>query len=472
MRIVWIFLAAAALLAAALRASGAPEEDERRVLARVDPRVELTSIVFRLAGNPEYAQGKVAAYTEAIDAKFGKFRDHAVVRRAAALRRQHGVGFDAVAGMAVHLDDEFRLSLPVEKAEDLDRRWPRDQVKPFCDELRAFAKDADFAGFLASQRDLHDLTTKRMQAVLDENVKFAWFEDFFGARPAAKFELALGLANGGCNYGPMLRRGGREELHCILGVWSTDAEGRPSFGRDVVPTVVHEFCHSYCNDLVDAHLDALAPAGNALWPHVHEAMGRQAYGDWKTMMRESLVRACVVRYRAASEGPAAVKEELAEQHGRGFHWTGELSDALAGYEKDRAKHPSLGSFMPKVVEFFGAYAKRFAETAAKAPVVVKMEPANGAQDVDPDLRALVITFDRPMRDGCWAVVGGGPRYPAFPKGGRPSYDAARKVLTVPVELKPAWDYEFWLNRGKFDSFQSEDGVKLASVRVTFRTRAK
>jgi hypothetical protein len=28
---------------------------------RVDPRVELLSIVFRLAGNPEYSQGRVAS---------------------------------------------------------------------------------------------------------------------------------------------------------------------------------------------------------------------------------------------------------------------------------------------------------------------------------------------------------------------------------------------------------------------------
>jgi hypothetical protein len=38
-----------------------------------------------------------------------------------------------------------------------------------------------------------------------------------------------------------------------------------------------------------------------------------------------------------------------------------------------------------------------------------------------------------------------------------------------VKLKPDWDYEFWLNRGQFQSFQSAEGVPLESVHVTFRT---
>jgi len=44
------------------------------------------------------------------------------------------------------------------------------------------------------------------------------------------------------------------------------------------------------------------------------------------------------------------------------------------------------------------------------------------------------------------------------------------VLTIPVELEPDHDYELWLNRGHYDSFQGREGVALESVHVTFRTR--
>ena len=46
---------------------------------RVDPRIELLSIIFRLAGNPEYSRGEVRSYVEDVEAHFGPFREHAVV---------------------------------------------------------------------------------------------------------------------------------------------------------------------------------------------------------------------------------------------------------------------------------------------------------------------------------------------------------------------------------------------------------
>jgi hypothetical protein len=87
--------------------------------------------------------------------------------------------------------------------------------------------------------------------------------------------------------------------------------------------------------------------------------------------------------------------------------------------------------------------------------------------VDPKTTAIVVTFDRPMRDQSFAVVGGGDHFPKTT--GRPSYDQDCKVLTIPVELKPDWSYEFWLNRGKYDSFRSADGEMLQPVHVQFRT---
>jgi hypothetical protein len=94
------------------------------------------------------------------------------------------------------------------------------------------------------------------------------------------------------------------------------------------------------------------------------------------------------------------------------------------------------------VQFFDDYAPGFAEERKKrqeaTPRVASMTPANGATDVDPGLTAITVTFDRPMRDGGWAVVGGGPNFPEIT--GKLSYDAKRLVMTVPVKLKPDWSY--------------------------------
>lgn len=452
--------------------STARAEDALEVV--VDPRVELLSIVFRLAGNPEYSQGRVASYAEAVDAHFGKHRDHAVVETARRLRAQKGVSFDAVMSMAVHLEDarDLKEAVPFNpRPAELDERWTVADARLFLDKLRRFAKEADFEGFRKEHEPLYRTATERFREVIAKEGVLEWFDAFFGARPAASFTVALGMLNGGACYGPRVRKGKEEVLYCVLGVWSTDEEGLPSFDRTMLPTVVHEFCHSYANPLVYENEKKLKKAGETIFPHVEAEMRRQAYGNWRTMMCESLVRACVVRYVRAKDGPDAARKEVDEQVGRSFLWTPELSELLGEYEAGRDRYPTLGPFLPRVVAFFDDYAPGFAEErkkrAERTPHVVSMTPENGATDVDPGLAAITVTFDRPMMAGGYAFVGGGPQYPETT--GKPSYDGKRRVITLPVKLKPDWDYEFWLNRGKYNSFRSEDGVPLEPVRVTFRT---
>ena len=52
----------------------------------VDPRVELIGIVFRLAGNYEFNQGRIRSYVKDIERQFGDFDGHPVVKLAARLR--------------------------------------------------------------------------------------------------------------------------------------------------------------------------------------------------------------------------------------------------------------------------------------------------------------------------------------------------------------------------------------------------
>ena len=439
---------------------------------RVDPRVELMSLLFRLAGNPEYNRPRVPAYSAAAEKAFRPFADHAAVRYARTLRATRGVSFDAVMALAVHVKDIAGLEpvVPLDpRPAGLDSRWQPAEAAAFLAHARAFVKETDFEAWVAKNQPLYEKTAGRMKAALASDARLGWIEDFFGVPPKASFTLSLGLLNGGQCYGPrVVHPDGREDIHCVLGVWLTDADGDPRFDKTVMPTVVHEFCHSYCNPLIDAHADSLASVGTRLWPGVADRMRRQAYGNWKTMLYESLVRACVVRYLAAVEGPEAARAQADADKRLGFLWIHELAAALADYEQARNTWKTLEAYMPTFQKTLAAYADEHARAQAQRPTVVSLRPAIGAQDVDPSQTQIVVTFDRPMRDGGWAFVGGGPNFPTVT--GQPSYDETRTVLTLPVTLKADWSYEFWLNRGRFNGFQSAEGVPLASVHVTFRTR--
>ena len=464
-------------LMAGLASAAGPDAatSSHKIVARVDPRVELMCIIFRLAGNPEYNQpNSKSPYADEVEAHFGKYRDHAVIKLARELRASRGVSYDAVMSMAVHIRDttQFKERVPFDKAPPrLDQRWRPDEAREFLKQARGFAKDTQFNDFFKAHRKLYEAAGQRMTSKLGERAYLDWFDSYFGARPGAKFSAIVGMLNGGCNYGVGARSlDGREDICPVLGVWQFDDDGIPVINDEIVSTVVHELCHSYTNAIVDRHADELRPAGERIFPHCADIMKRQAYGDWKTMMYESLVRVCVVRYLHATDGPAAARKAIKQEHDRGFTWIGDLSMLLEEYEAGRERYQTFDAFMPHVVNMFNTFAADYDKRIEQAPKVVSMIPPNGATDVDPSLTRIVVTFDQPMQDGMWAVVGGGPHFPEL--AGDVSYDKDCKVFTIPVRLKPDWSYEFWLNRGRFDTFRSKAGVRLESVAVTFKTRAR
>ncbi|MDQ1257259.1 MAG: hypothetical protein QG656_1862, partial [Candidatus Hydrogenedentes bacterium] len=106
----------------------------------VDPRVELMSILFRLAGNPEYNASEVRSYTRLVDRQFGPWRDHRAVRLAAQLA-QRGAGFDAPMHLAIYLGDAAGLEprIPIDAwTGEMAERWPRDETAKFLEAARDF----------------------------------------------------------------------------------------------------------------------------------------------------------------------------------------------------------------------------------------------------------------------------------------------------------------------------------------------
>jgi hypothetical protein len=328
----------------------------------VDPRVELISIIFRLAGNPEYNRGRLAAYNKDIEKHFRAYASHPVVKLASDLRRTRGVSYDAPMSLAIHLSDANSLNerVPFDgQPAGLDGRWRVDEVRYFLEKARQFAKETDFGGFFKAHKPLYEKTAAAAQYLLRDKAHLEWFKEFFGARPGTGFRLVLGMANGPNNYGARVKLPTGEEFYCILGVWKLGmlGFGDPKFDTSMLDTIVHEFCHSYVNPLVYAHSSELEKAGMQMFPKVQKKMRRMAYGNWQTMMHESVVRACVVRYLLATIGPDEARNQVKREINNGFAWIEELSELLGQYERERNEDATFESFFPKVIEFFNSYAR-------------------------------------------------------------------------------------------------------------------
>ncbi len=124
----------------------------------------------------------------------------------------------------------------------------------------------------------------------------------------------------------------------------------------------------------------------------------------------------------------------------------------------------------QTLALWGDYSRKIKEEWEKenAPRVVALSPKNGATGVDPNLKEIKVTFDRPMNTSGWSFCQKSDV--DFPETlSKPSYDESRTVITLPVRLEPGKTYNIYLNSPPYIGFRSAEGGVLESVHYTFTT---
>lgn len=477
-----VLVAVAVAAACAPRASVAPTagavpagtSNQPLVEVGFDPRIELATIVFKLAGASEFDTGTFPAYAAAIDTFFAAHREHPAVLRASRLRHQGGISNDAVISLAVQLGQfpELVERMPFEEAQL--ERWPADEARAFAAELRDFARVSDAAAFFERHKPLYDVAIRRLRAVIDAEVDEQWVDDYFGGAPQSRFINVVSFPVGSIAYSARYYDpDGARELYSVLTPSQRDQDGMPMFNFNHGPIVVHEFGHSYVNPVVEKNLPLLRPHADSVLAAVADRMAQIGYRETRTLVSESLIRAMVARYKLAHLGEAAARSELLRQRNQGFLWIDEVYALLDRYERERSVYGDFEAFFPHVAEYFRQLAPRMpavlAADEARRPTVVSVTPPNGSTSVDPATSQISIRFDRPMRANAWALVPGPRGLEDYPEAANLRYDATRTVFTMDVTLKPEWSYEFSLNSPSTSGFFSEDGMPLAPYTIKFST---
>jgi hypothetical protein len=447
---------------------------------RVSTRVELLSIVFQLAGAPEYNQlNAQSPYAQRAQLYFREFAGHDAVKLARDYRKKFGVSHDAVMSYAIHLVDNPGSPLtPLEpkipfdlNPPRLDKRWNGERAKAFLEALNRFAVESKAEEFFKSNQPLYDKAATRLTERVNGKPYRAWLDSFFGAKAGAEFTAIPGMLNGGSNYGVgVLHANGREEVLPVIGVHKFDAEGVPVFEESDGPTIVHEFCHSFTNPLVDKNIKTLLPSFEKLFPTRANVMRQQAYAGPREMAYETLVRACTVRYAMEKEGKDAGAAQLADERARGFLWTGELVDLMSVYQLQRDKYPTFESFMPEVVALFAKLAEKPEEQAKKVPTVKRFTPDLRAGRIDVAATEIEIEFDRPMTPGGFSFVGDPKQMPKAT--GSPVFSSDGRRCTLPVKLETGKRYTLRMNSLQHHGFTSLDGYALDPLEVSFSAVGK
>lgn len=340
-------------------------EKAQSITPQVNENVELMSILSRMAGFPEYNMDMAGQYIKDMDNYFKDNTDHPAVQYMKVLRNKYGISFDAVMSMAIHLDNRNgTLSLVEEDIPTLEKRWENVDKDEFLSYLNSFYKDSNFNEFFKAHKDLYNRGLKSYQNNVLKHFDINWYVDFYGNEPQENFSVIIGFCNGGGNYGVNRQLTGKgKEVFAIVGYY-VDKEDTPMYNKEYLPTLIHEFNHSFINHYLDENkypdfVKELEPAATDLFMSSRWSMAKQAYGNWKTVINESLVRAAVICYMLDKEyKPEEIKNELIEQVQRNFRWMPELVSLLRKYEKEQSKYGNFENFYPNVIDFFNDYQEK------------------------------------------------------------------------------------------------------------------
>ena len=164
--------------------------------------------------------------------------------------------------------------------------------------------------FFSSQEDFYRRSVGNLNdALLDQEIT-VWLQDFFGQEPDG-YTIIVGMQTGYGNYGlSRFRTDGSQAFVSVIGASSPSLFGGiPRFTAWwVIPTIVHEFAHSFVNPFVFEKEQALRPISERLFPSHRKQMMSQGYSTWAHLAFEYLVRASVNRYlqdRGDREGLAS-----------------------------------------------------------------------------------------------------------------------------------------------------------------------
>lgn len=406
-------------------------------VGKVDKRIELLSIVFRLAGTPEYTNNNIVAYADRIDRYFEKYKGHPAIVYAAELVNEQGIRSGLPMWFAVYtVIDENGVSLTpavdILQNDKINEYFTKENTGKLIRLLDDFYRDTDFRSFFESNRDLYSAAEHNMNSMISKELDDTWFESFFG-QPLPPSTVYIAMDNGPNNYALFFCEELGSGFDVVLGAHRQDEEGMPVFGSTHLSVLVHEFGHHFVNPVFDKYWPQIEAAADAIYPYVQNAMYKIGYGSANVVMCEWLNNLCVMMY-FKEKHPEYFYSSLSTDMYKGFVWLERGVNFMDNFYSSRDIYPYFEDFMPQITAFLGFTADNFDkvwfEFENRAPYAVNVFPAPGSNLLDIGGDATIrITFSEPMSTFAHGVKEPSDQYVILPVSEGAWADDRTLVLT-------------------------------------------
>ena len=405
----------------------------------VDERLELTSIVFRLAGAEEYVCDGVPEYMKKIDEHFAPYKSHKLIGFIQkTLREKQEIGYDGVAASA------FALKIKngkVTSGDDLyqraignDPRWNKDVFTEYVGLLDDFYRKSKAGKFFEAHREFYKRAVQANQELVNK-IDLKWFRDTFGGE-SLNLDVCLGLCIAQHNYGGNEYEDGTMTI--VIGTFA-DQNGIPNILPTAFDVVIHEIGHFYSGPLVEAHYEKMKESSEAIYRKIEARMTVEAHKDPRVVAGEWINEVFVNMYQ--QEHGEVIMYNVYSDIRQGYIWMNRALDFMKNY--DRTKYSSMSDFMPHIVNFTNRLPAEWDtienEFANAYPYVVSTFPVNGSV-ISADTKEIKVKFAHPMFDAHGlAVVDGYEMLPEDFKNCRWE-DSYTYVISVGNQLESGKKY--------------------------------
>ncbi|MCL2852303.1 MAG: DUF4932 domain-containing protein [Defluviitaleaceae bacterium] len=288
----------------------------------VDERVELVSLVFRLAGRREH-NDRLTEYQRGLDEAFAKFRDHQLV---VYTRENLAFGYCCILHMAIHLEETEQGFITRDNIDFLLEdvggvyTWTGEKAAEFVGLLNDFYNETNFAEFFRGSMPYYlEISADFYEQLLGE-VNLEWFRQF-GVNPAY-MRAVVSPSSGGFAYAGMAFGEGDDIIYAAIPV--TDNFWR--FHR----LIIHEFSHAVGNPIGEAWYAENEEFRQ--WSDSTVDLRRMPfYPNGLIIAREYVTRAFTVLYMAENS-ERSIAHYLREEFLRGFHYIEYVYAMIAEHE--------------------------------------------------------------------------------------------------------------------------------------------
>lgn len=378
-----------------------------QIHSTVDERMELQSIVFRLAGAQEFVNNDFREYSDAVDKYFCKYSDHEIIRFIQEIRSKKNIAYSLIpvstpmlaikdGGVVSRMENAYGPAVAV-WGEDWDR---------YVQLLNDFYRKSKFNKFFSSQSETYRKAMADMDKML-ARIDTSWFAETFGYYLEPRVYLCM--ANGRHNYS------------------FTDSTAKGAYGIALgyspMPfyyNIIHEMMHRY-TAISDDYFPKAESAMTRIFENrrLVERYRQNAYPQKSAVFNEWITDLAVIMYNMATDTVAGGRQRVLNDISRaeglyGYIWMGRSVDFMDNFYNDRDSYPYFQDFIPRLCDFLrfttraDNWIKVLEENDRPHPYVKSVYPVNGSNLAEyKNLKEVRIQFSEPM-NGCFGFAGAYP----------------------------------------------------------------